>query len=141
MHDLPQLLGLNGLMLYANDVGASLLHYEKLGFEIIQDQAPTYGSVRLDNFLIQFQDKHNPTDQDFRTEAMAEPKGAGLFVYIQVEDADAYYEAIKERGVTPATQPRDWPHGLREFVVRDLDGYKLVFYQPIQVSSQEFEQV
>lgn len=124
-----QPIALNGLMLYVTSVEASLSMYESLGFQVIQKHLPTFGSVMLGNFLIQFQDKKNPTDPDFMTEAMGEPKGAGLFIYIQVEDVDRYYAEIQRRGVIPTTKPRDWPSGNREFVVRDHDGYKLVFYQ------------
>ncbi|MEK7461280.1 MAG: VOC family protein [Patescibacteria group bacterium] len=120
---------LNGLMLYVTDVANSLAHYEQLGFKIIQNQAPSFGSVMLNGFLIQFQDKRNPDDPDFVKEAMAEPKGGGLFVYLQVEDVDSYFDIVSKRGIVPTTQPRDWPTGNREFVIRDPDGYKFVFYQ------------
>lgn len=120
---------LNGLMLYVTDVANSLKHYEQLGFRVIQNQVPLFGSVMLNGFLIQFQDKTNPSDPDFVKEAMAEPKGGGLFIYLQVDDVDDYFEKVTSRGVVPTTQPRDWPSGNREFVIRDPDGYKLVFYQ------------
>lgn len=120
---------LNGLMLYATDVQASLDMYQKLGFDVVGAHPPLYGSVKLGDILIQFQDKRNPTDPDFQAEAMAEPKGGGLFIYLQVSDVDRYYADIQKRGVLPTTAPRDWPSGNREFVVRDPDGYKLVFYQ------------
>ncbi len=121
---------LNGLMLYVTDVQTSLDTYQNLGFDIVRAHPPLYGSVKLGEILIQFQDKTNPTDPAFQAEAMAEPKGGGLFVYLQVADVDRYYGDIQGRGVQPATAPRDWPGGNREFVVRDPDGYKLVFYQP-----------
>lgn len=120
---------LNGMMLYVTDVEQSLAVYKQLGFEIFAHRPPSYSSVGLGNFLIQFQDKRNPSDPDFVAEALGEPKGAGLFIYIQVDDIDGYYETIVKRGVVPTTKPRDWPSGNREFVVRDPDGYKLVFYQ------------
>lgn len=120
---------MNGLMLYVTNVATSLRVYSQLGFEIIHDHPPLFGSVQLGDFLIQFQDKNNPTDPDFIVEALAEPKGCGLFVYIQVDDVDKFFEEIKKRGIVPATTPRDWPSGNREFVVRDPDGYKLVFYE------------
>lgn len=127
----------NGLMLYATDVAKSLVVYEQLGFTVIQKHLPTFASVMLAGFLIQFQDKSNPTDSSFMAEAMGEPKGAGLFIYIQVEDVDSFFEEIKKRGVVPTTTPRDWPSGNREFVVRDPDGYKLVFYQAHGAKSAE----
>lgn len=32
-------------------------------------------------------------------------------------------------GMKPSSEPRDWPWGRREFVLRDPDGYKLVFFK------------
>ncbi len=130
MEKMIQPVALNGLMLYVTDVANSLKTYELLGFEVLQNHPPLYGSVRLGNFLINFQDKRSPTDVAFLVEAQAEPKGAGLFIYIQVSAIDDYFDHIIERGVVVTTQPRDWPSGNREFVVRDPDGYKLVFYEP-----------
>lgn len=123
-------IAVNGLMMYVTDVANSLTTYQQLGFDVLQNHAPAYGSVRLGDFLINFQDKRNPNDPSFMVEAMAEPKGGGLFIYIQVTDIDIFFDAIVQNGVVPTTKPRDWPSGNREFVVRDPDGYKLVFYQP-----------
>jgi len=46
-----------------------------------------------------------------------------------VDDADASYQEVVAKGIKPSSEPRDWPWGNREFVVRDPDGYKLVFFQ------------
>lgn len=43
--------------------------------------------------------------------------------FLYVEDADAAYEDVKARGVKPADAPADKDYGLREFLVRDPDGY------------------
>lgn len=60
------------------------------------------------------------------------PKGLGIYTYIEVDDVDADFESIKGKGITPRTEPKDWPWGKREFVVKDPDGYKLVFFSPIK---------
>ena len=68
---------------------------------------------------------------EFQADAEAEPKGAGLYIAINVEDVDAYYQAALDAGLKPSSEPRDWPSGnsRREFVLCDPDGYKLVFFQ------------
>ena len=58
-------------------------------------------------------------------------KGAGLFLYFEVDDVDEYYEDLLSKGLKPSSEPRDWPWGNREFVIRDPDGYKLVFFHEI----------
>ncbi len=46
---------------------------------------------------------------------------AVTFVY--VEDADAAYNEVKARGIVPEDAPSNKDYGLREFLVRDPDGY------------------
>lgn len=121
-------IAVNGLVFYATDVAVSAALYQKLGFQLL-DQGKGYANLILGHVLVNFQDKHNPTDPSFVAEAMSEPKGKGLFIYVQVDRVDEYYREIQARGVTPTTAPRDWPSGNREFVVIDPDGYKLVFYE------------
>jgi len=121
-------IAVNGLVFYATDVVASAKLYQKLGFQIL-DQGKGFANLILNHMLVNFQDKNNPTDPSFVAEAMSEPKGKGLFIYIQVDDIDEYYQKIQSRGVVPTTAPRDWPSGNREFVLVDPDGYKLVFYE------------
>jgi hypothetical protein len=42
---------------------------------------------------------------------------------------------VQEDGITPSTEPKDWPWGQREFVVRDPDRYKPVFYLKLGLPS------
>ena len=65
---------------------------------------------------------------EFKEEATAEPKGSGIYINCSVADVDEFYEGVKAKGLTPSSEPRDWPWGNREFVMRDPDGYKLVFF-------------
>jgi uncharacterized glyoxalase superfamily protein PhnB len=58
-----------------------------------------------------------------------EPKGTGVYINIEVDNIDNYYNQLKAAGKAPSTEPRDWPWGQREFVICDPDRYKLVFYQ------------
>lgn len=44
----------------------------------------------------------------------------------QVDDADAWYEELRRRGVDPGRPPRDAPWG-RFFGVSDPDGYRVSF--------------
>lgn len=52
-------------------------------------------------------------------------------IYLIVDDVDETYKELLEKGLKPSSEPRDWPWGNREFVIRDPDGYKLVFYREI----------
>jgi catechol 2,3-dioxygenase-like lactoylglutathione lyase family enzyme len=56
-------------------------------------------------------------------------KGAGLFLYIKVDDIEDFYKAVLSKGLKPAAEPERQPSGNREFVLHDPDGYSLVFFQ------------
>jgi predicted enzyme related to lactoylglutathione lyase len=48
-------------------------------------------------------------------------------VYIFVTGADALYEELQARGVRVLREPRDYPYGMRDFAITDLDGNSLAF--------------
>ena len=55
--------------------------------------------------------------------------GAGAFTYVKVDDLDAYHEAVVAKGLSPEDEPHATNGGRREFVLRDPDGYNLVFFE------------
>lgn len=55
-------------------------------------------------------------------------------VYVFVPDADAVFEELKTTGAVIHRQPEDAPYGLRDFVVEDLEGHRLVFGSPLGVA-------
>jgi catechol 2,3-dioxygenase-like lactoylglutathione lyase family enzyme len=56
--------------------------------------------------------------------------GALNFVtYVYVEDVDAVHEELVGRGLRPLDAPADRFYGLREFLLRDPDGYHYAFAQ------------
>lgn len=50
-------------------------------------------------------------------------------VYIRVDDADAIYTEVQERGAKIDYTIYDAPHGFREFGVQDPDGHDIAFGQ------------
>jgi catechol 2,3-dioxygenase-like lactoylglutathione lyase family enzyme len=124
------LKGIDSLMLYVTDVKASVEFYETLGFSR-KKLKKDFGAVVAGNVELHFHDKNVVPGRYFKKESLAEPKGAGLYIYVEVSQIDAYYRHLVDSGITTSTEPRDWPWGNREFVVRDLDKYKLVFYEKL----------
>jgi predicted enzyme related to lactoylglutathione lyase len=51
--------------------------------------------------------------------------------YVRVDDADAAYAEVQERGCPIDYSLYDAPHGFREFGVTDPDGYDIGFGQPL----------
>jgi uncharacterized glyoxalase superfamily protein PhnB len=44
-----------------------------------------------------------------------------------VTDVDALYQELKSRGANTLNEPKDYPYGMRDFDVTDLDGNQLCF--------------
>ena len=119
---------LNSILLYVQDISASKEFYEKLGFEISEYDDAGFNAL-LGNFAIQCYDQEQV---EFKKDFEGVEKGAGVFFSILVENIDDYYKQLIENGITPSSEPRDWEWGNREFVAKDPDGYRYVFYTPIE---------
>ncbi len=90
--------------------------------------------VQLGGFRLQFvaQETARGMEESFQRDAFGEPKGTGIYINIEVDDIDEFFKQLKEAGIKTSSEPRDWPWGNREFVARDPDRYKLVFYQKLK---------
>lgn len=55
-------------------------------------------------------------------------------VYIRVDDADAIYAELQERGAPIDYAIYNAPHGFREFGTQDPDGHDIAFGQPLSES-------
>ena len=55
------------------------------------------------------------------------PNPAGISVYFVVGNADELCEAQRANGVEIVEEPDDRPYGLRDYLARDLNGYRLSF--------------
>lgn len=118
---------LNSTLLYISNIEASLDFYQKFGFKIdSQDEKSIV--VSLNDFQLQLFDKEKV---EFKQYSEIDPSSVGIFFYIEVDDVDLKHKELISNGLTPATTPKDWPWGNREFVVKDPDGYKFVIYKKI----------
>ena len=83
------------------------------GFSWPEGEAPTYAGVNLGDVQI-FLDQ-------------GEQHGAGLEICFVVSNADELCEAQRANGVEILMEPGDRPYGIRDYSVRDLNGYRLTF--------------
>ena len=51
--------------------------------------------------------------------------------YVRVDDADAIYAEVQERGAPIDYTIYNAPHGFRKFGVQDPDGHDIAFGQPL----------
>jgi len=102
--------------LSVTDVVRAVQFYEtKLGFRraFMDGNPPTFAGINLDQVQIFLQ--------------KGTPNPSATSVYFVVGDADELYAFHKANGVEIVAAPTDEPYGLRDFYVRDLDGYRLGF--------------
>lgn len=48
-------------------------------------------------------------------------------VYVFCDEVDSYYAELKRKGARLKSEPKDYPYGMRDFAVTDLDGNILGF--------------
>jgi catechol 2,3-dioxygenase-like lactoylglutathione lyase family enzyme len=100
----------------APDLGAAIAFYTtKLGFKLgfTWGDPPTFAGVNLGEV------------QMFLQKGTPEPKGCE--VYFLVGDADELYEFHRTQGVEIVEPIDDRPYEIRDYRVRDLNGYHLCF--------------
>jgi catechol 2,3-dioxygenase-like lactoylglutathione lyase family enzyme len=104
--------------LTVSDIPTAVEFYiKRLGFRqaFTSGEPPTFAGVNLDRVQI-FLQKGTPT-----------PSSEASAVYFVVGDADQLYEFHRANGVEIAQAIDDRPYGIRDYIVRDLYGYYLVF--------------
>jgi predicted enzyme related to lactoylglutathione lyase len=124
-------MGITGIspVLLVSDIGRSVAYYrDRLGFRCeTYGDPPTFASAQRDGSSILLAlcpetDRIVPNwrivDQTWN-------------VYVRVDDADAVYAEVQERGAAIDYTLYDAPHGFREFGVQDPDGYDIAFGQPL----------
>lgn len=113
------------ILLWVQENRISEKFYKKLGFEVTAS-TDAYSEVQhgdLQIVLVNMRD-----EDEFAGDALGGAKGKGMYVYFWVKNVDEEYQRQLQLGFRPATQPRDWPWGNREFILKDPDGYKLCFW-------------
>lgn len=119
------------ILLWVQENKLSEKFYKKLGFSV-NVSTEEYSEVVLGSFKLTLV---NMRDEDeFNGDSLSGIKGRGMYIYINVDDVDEEYHRQKRLGITPATKPRNWPWGNREFITKDPDGYKLCFWQRIMTA-------
>lgn len=115
------------ILLYISNVETSSDFYQKLGFKINSKDDKSV-VVSLGDLQLQLFDKEKV---EFKQYSEVDPNTFSMFLYIEVDDVDEKHKELISKGLTPATTPKDWPWGNREFVIKDPDGYKFVIYKKI----------
>ncbi len=113
------------VLLWVQENRLSEKFYKRLGFEVTAS-TDAYSEVKFGDLQIVLVNMRD--EEEFAGDALGGAKGKGMYVYFWVDNVDAEYDRQTRLGLMPATQPRDWPWGNREFILKDPDGYKLCFW-------------
>lgn len=120
---------ITGLVLWVRDNTLSQKFYKKLGFAVVRSDDEVT-EVRLGGFMVTLVSLRQA--DEFAGDTMMAKKGKGMYMYVHVPSVDKEYQRLVAAKLHPVTSPRDWPWGNREFVIKDPDGYKLCFWQPVE---------
>jgi catechol 2,3-dioxygenase-like lactoylglutathione lyase family enzyme len=118
----------SGLTCYVKNLNKTAQFYETLGFEVRKRESD-HITVYSNWFWIEFLAMGKDVRADFTKGADLSNKGAGMFVYLSVDNVDEFHQVLLSKGLKPATKPQDQPWGNREFILRDPDGYSLVIFK------------
>jgi len=104
-----------------------------LGFEVLMT-APEkdpfdWAMMKKGNVAIMFQTRQSLGDEMPAFREM--PVGGSFTLYIDVDNVEGLYEAIKEKAAVEKAL-FDTFYGTREFVIRDCNGYMMVFAEDIR---------
>ncbi len=99
--------------LSVKDVKATQEYYrDVLGFEVLWLWGENdFGAVGANNVAIYFAHEDDPEGESV--------------LCIDVDDIDAYYKTVKEKGARITSDLETKPWGMREFTVEDLNGNQL----------------
>lgn len=115
------------LELFVRNVDKSIAFYQEvLGFELVRRE-PDYASVRSGKvtFGLGPIEKLPAQDGYFTQNRLAEDRGAGVEIVLEVDDVREHHERVRTFGhpVLHPLQVRPW--GLTDFRITDPDGYYL----------------
>lgn len=116
---------LHSNLFYSSNLDSTFDFLKKCGFDAQKSDDGV--RVKMGDFTLAFMDENKT---EIKNESGVTPKGIGIYTYVEVDDVNTHFVEIKKNGIEPRTEPKTWPWGKREFVVKDPDGYKFVFYSP-----------
>ena len=124
------------LVLITEDITRAIDHYrDTLGFELanaMPEDDPSWCLLKRDDVRIMFLGQHEHGDEEGHShgEEDHEHGPAVSSLYFYPDDIDALWEELKGR-VEVEHPLEDMDYGMREFTIRDPNGYALNFGAPI----------
>jgi uncharacterized glyoxalase superfamily protein PhnB len=112
-------------MIHVSDVRATKDWYESIGFVLTGanevDGEMDWARLSYGNSDVMFSEGGRPSTHDRRE----------VDLYIQTEDLDDLYLRLRDR-VEIREELHETFYGMKEFIIRDLNGFWITFGQPIR---------
>ena len=110
-------------MVHVPYVRATATWYESIGFAILEtfgdgDDGLSFAILAAGDTRLMLNCGGRPSTAERRE----------VDLYVEVEDVDALFAALRER-VQVVSEPDDTDHGMREFIIRDPNGFWITFGQ------------
>lgn len=115
-----ELKSVSGLVFYVANLDRTVQFYTTLGFRPGKRDAQT-ATFYLNWFSLEFReaDPASPVVTG----------GDGPFICVKVDDIAGAHATLTEQDILPLSEPARQASGSTEFVVRDPDGHRLLFFQ------------
>lgn len=113
-----KLNSISGVSYMVKELQKTAEFYEALGFRVGKQEG-NHLTCYVNWFWVDF-------IADEQQAASAETRQA---LHIKVENADEFYEGVLAKGMKPDGAPEGKKTTGRSFILRDPDGYKLVFFE------------
>jgi catechol 2,3-dioxygenase-like lactoylglutathione lyase family enzyme len=123
-----KLNSISGITCEVDDLSRTAEFYEALGFRRGKDESDRL-TFYVNWFFVTFISREQEDDPELQGGREPARKGAGLNLYIKVDDVDDFYSGVVSNGMKPVGEPQQGHNRSREFVLRDPDGYTLVFFE------------
>jgi catechol 2,3-dioxygenase-like lactoylglutathione lyase family enzyme len=119
---------ISGMTCYVENLSRTGEFYEAIGFRRGKEE-PNRVTFYVNWFFMTFIAQDQEADAELRKEAKAPSKGSGLFLYIKVDDVEDFHKPRALEGHEASGRAGSPTLRRPGFVLRDPDGYRLVFFQ------------
>jgi catechol 2,3-dioxygenase-like lactoylglutathione lyase family enzyme len=117
--------------LFVSDVEATVRFWvERLGAERVRLEPGSFGVVRLEASIVFVAHESHYAQMGGGT--LDGRRGVGLDVRIVVADVDAVHRRARAANVEIVHDIADRDYGLRNFIVRDPNGFRIRFASPLR---------
>lgn len=133
------------ILIVRNLITTMEFYKENLGFNLentfpqdCEPNEPNFASLKSGDVKFMFMSVKcldDYPDPQFVEQILTSQLGVGVNLFLEVDDFGDLYEKIKGKGVKILFGPTTMPWGVREFSIKDPDGYQLTFGQRDNLSN------